>query len=281
MALSAEKKKQIAVAVLFPVALCAVIWSLLFSDDSGSSSTSSTKQSTPKPGIRSAVNPIGQTDTKPANNVILVSQPLELGGLWDSTSPVIGRNIFVYPPPPTPRPIVIKETPTPPPPPPPPITLAGLNPSQVTARTADFQMVVFGAKIPADARVMINGSPYPTTVVSDSQLKVNVPASVIANPGQVQIEVKGADPVTSYSNRLALNISPPPIPGFKYLGLIVKNGVSTAVLRDEAESELRNVRVGTKLGTRWQVTNITQTEIEILDITINVRHRLPFSGENG
>lgn len=280
MALSSEKKKQIAVAVLAPIALLAVAWSLFFSDDSPSSSPSTARQTTARPGINTPINPAGTSNTTAKAEVILVSQPLDLTGLGDSTAPVMGRNIFIFPtptPPPTPKP-----TPTPTPIPPPPITLAGMNPSQVTARTANFDMTVFGAKIPADARVLLNGSPYPTTVVNASQLKVSVPASVIANPGQVQVEVKGAaDPANMYSNRLTLNISAPPIPGFKYLGIIIKNGVSTAVIRDESESELKSVRKGDRIGSRWQVTNITPTEIEILDITIQVRHRLPFTGENG
>lgn len=281
MALSSEKKKQIAAGALGVLALTTVVWSIFFSDPGASNTPTVARTTTGKPGITTAINPNGATAAKPNVEVILVSQPLDLGGLGDSTAPVMGRNIFVYlppPPPPTPTP-----TPTPPPPPPPPpITLAGLNPSQVTARTADFAMTIFGAKIPADARVLINGAQYPTTVAGDAQVKVTVPAAVIANPGQVQVEVKGAaDPVKWYSNRLTLNITAPPVPGYKYLGLVVKNGISTAVLRDEGESDLKNVRKGDKLGTRWQVINITQTEIEILDITINVRHRLPFTGENG
>ncbi len=280
MALSSEKKKQIAAAVLGVAALATVTWSLFFSDDSSSSSSTPARQTTVKPGINAPINPAGKTDVNAKAEVVLVSQPLDLNGLGDSTAPTLGRNIFIFPPPPPPP--TPKPTPTPTPIPPPPITLAGMNPSQVTARTADFQMTVFGAKIPGDARVLLNGAQYPTTVVNESQLKVSVPASVIANPGQVQVEVKGAaDPANMYSNRLTLNITAPPIPGFKYLGLIIKNGVSTAVIRDESESELKNVRKGDRIGSRWQVTNITPTEIEILDVTIQVKHRLPFTGENG
>ncbi len=279
MALSSEKKKQIAAGVLGVVALI-MIGSLFFSDP-GSSSSTAVKATAGKPGINAPINPTGKAETKPDADVILVSQPLDLGGLGDSTAPVMGRNIFIYPPPPPPP--TPPPTPTPPPPPPPPpITLAGMNPSQVTARTADFPLTIFGAKIPADARVLINGAQYPTTVTGDSQVKVTVPAAVILNPGQLQIEVKGAaDPVKWFSNRLTLNVTAPPVPGYKYLGLIVKNGVSTAILRDESESELKYFRKGDKLGTRWQLTNITPDEIEILDITIQVRHRLPFTGENG
>lgn len=279
MVLTAEKKKQIAAGVLFTAFLGFLSWTLFFSDDAGSSSTAS--KPVAKPGVFQPVNAQKAPET-PANAaaVVMVSQPLDLAGLGESASPVIGRNVFIYPTPTPPPPV--KQLPTPPPPPPPPITLAGIQPAQVTARTADFALTVYGAKIPPDGRVLINGAPYPTTVVSDSQLKLTVPAAVIANPGQVQIEVKGtADPTTWYSNRVALNITAPPVPAYKYTGLVVKNGISIAVLRDESETELKNVRNGQQMGTRWKVTSITPTEIEILDVTINVRHRIPFTGDGG
>jgi hypothetical protein len=276
MALSTEKKKQIAAGVLGVLALTLITWNLFFADDS-SGSTPTPKTTVAKPGINAPINQAANPNAKPTTDVVLVSQPLELSGLWDSTAPVMGRNIFIYPPPPPPP--TPKPSPTLPPPPPPPITLAGLNPSNVTARTADFQMTVFGAKIPADARVLINGAQYPTTFVNESQVKVNVPAATIANPGQLQLEVKSAaDPATWYSNRLTLNVSAPPVPGYRYMGLVVKNGISTAIIRDEGDSELKNVRNGDKFG-RWQVIGITPTNIEFLDTQINVKHRIPFEGE--
>ena len=278
MALSAEQKKQLAAGVLGVLALGTIGWSLFFSDPSSSSSAVTAKPGA-KPGIFQPVSSPKPADAKPGAEIILVSQPLELSGLWDSTAPAIGRNIFVYPPPPPPP--TVKPTPTPTPVPPPPITLAGLQPSQVTARTADFDVTVYGAKIPADARVLINGAPYQTTVVSDSQLKLKIPAATIVNPGQLQVEVKStADPTNWYSNRVILNVTAPPVPSYRYLGLIVKNGVSLAVIRDESDSELKNIKKGQTIG-HWQITNITPAELEILDININVRHRIPFTGDGG
>lgn len=279
MALSSEKKKQIAAGVLGVLALFLISWNLFFSDDSTPSNPQANRP-TARPGIFQPVSGANPQDGKAKNDIVLVSQPLDLGGLRDATSPVIGRNIFIYP---TPTPI--PPTPPPPPtptPPPPPITLAGIQPAQVTARTADFAMTAYGAKIPADARLLINGAPYPTTVVSDSQLKLTVPAATIANPGQMQIEVKSAaDPANWYSNRLILNVVAPPVPTYRYIGLVVKNGVSLAVIRDESDSEYKNIRKGQPLGSRWQVLNITPTELEILDVTINVKHRIPFTGDGG
>lgn len=279
MALTAEQKKQLAAGVLGVVALGTISWSLFFSDDGGSSTPTATKQAA-RPGIYQPVNNQPAPEQQNKQQIVMVSQPLDLGGLGDSASPVIGRNVFIYPtptPPPSPKPL--PPTPTPPPPP---ITLAGIQPAQVIARTAEFALTVYGAKIPPDGRVLINGAAYPTTVVSDSQLKLNVPAAVIANPGQLQLEVKStADPSAWYSNRVILNVTAPPVPSYKYTGLVVKNGISTAVIRDESEIELKNVRNGQQLGTRWKVTSITPTEIEITDITINVKHRIPFTGDGG
>ena len=63
----------------------------------------------------------------------------------------------------------------------------------------------------------------------------------IANPGQLQVEVKStADPTNWYSNRVILNVTAPPVPSYRYTGLIVKNGVSLAVIRDESESDLND-----------------------------------------
>ncbi|HEX4948229.1 MAG TPA: hypothetical protein VFZ34_16265, partial [Blastocatellia bacterium] len=61
MTLTAEKKKQIAAAVLGIGALLAITWSVFFSDDSGPSSSTQTKTS--KPGIFQPVNPAGTTGT--------------------------------------------------------------------------------------------------------------------------------------------------------------------------------------------------------------------------
>jgi Tfp pilus assembly protein PilP len=279
MALSAEKKKQILAGGLGAVALLTISWSLLFSDSSGSSSSQNSRP-TAKPGIFQPVNVATSQTAQTNNEVVLVSQPLDLGGLGDATAPVVARNIFVYPPPPPPP--TPKPTATPTPIPPPPITLAGIQPAQVTARTADFALTAYGAKIPADARILINGAPYPTTVVSDSQLKLTIPAATIMNPGQMQVEIKSAaDPATLYSNRVILNVVAPPIPTYRYIGLIVKNGVSLAVIRDESESEYKNVKNGQTLGSRWKVLSITPAELEILDTTINVKHRIPFTGDAG
>lgn len=286
MALSSEKKKQYLAIGLAVSAFLTIVYSVFFSD-SGSSSpkTAVVRSQRPVdkviPGINAPISGSQSSGGQQAGNQFtLVSQPLELDGIGSSVSPQGGRNIFVYPPPPTPTP-----TPTPkptPPPPPPPFSISGLNPANAIAHTADFTLTVFGKGLPTDSRVMINGVGYPTKVVNDTQLKASIPASAIANPGQLQVEVRGSsDPSKFFSNRIGFNVSAPPIPQYRYMGLIVKGGVSIAYLRDEGESDLQGVKVGQKLGSRWQIFSISPGEIIISDTTINIKHRIPFTGEGG
>src|SRR6185295_4719330 len=80
----------------------------------------------------------------------LVSSALDLASMSDKAqTSVAGRNIFIYPTP-TPPPPPPTPGPPPPTPPPPPITLVGVSPSGVIARTAGFSLTVMGAKIPDD-----------------------------------------------------------------------------------------------------------------------------------
>ncbi len=192
-----------------------------------------------------------------------------------------GRNIFIYPTPtPTPLPTPV-FVPTPIPQPPPPITLVGVSPSGVIARTAAFTLTVMGAKIPADAKTFINGRDYPTTFVSETQVKVAIPAAAIAAPGPLRIEVRSAQDSKMYSNAVSLNVTAPQSPPYKYMTLIVKDGIYSAVVKFDLDEETQVVTKGKVLGGHWRVVNITQDAIEILDTNINVSHSIKFIGEGG
>ena len=218
---------------------------------------------------------LSPTPTPGKNELPVIDKPLELAAMTSrAQEPGAGRNIFVYPPPPTPTPLPPQPTP-----PPPPITLSGLNPAGVIGKTGDFTMTLFGAKFPPDAKVFVAGRDLKTTFVSDTQLKVQVPASSIANPGSLPVEVRSASDPKLYSNPFNLNITPPPPPPYKYLGLIVKDGVTTAALKFDLDEKLDYVRKDTVLGGHWKVVSITPQEIEFEDTNIKVRHRVPFSGE--
>ncbi len=282
MTLNKDQKKQAAAVVLACLAAILIVYNIFFS----STAPPPTRKTSARKVIPGINAPIFSTSSDNAADqraeIMMVSQPLDMDGLGGSVSPAIGRNIFIYPPPPTPTPIpTAKPTPTPTPIPPPPITLGGANPNSVTARTKGFEMTIYGAKFPSDAQVIINGSPFQTTFLNDTQLKITVPQTAIANPGSLRLEVKSAsDPVKMYSNPLNFTVNPAPLPEYVYTGIVVKNGVSTAVIRDKNETELQNVRKGQKIGP-WQIMSINPNVIEILDTRIGVTHSIQFTGDNG
>lgn len=281
MALNAEKKKLLMVGGLLTLLAVSFYINFMAGDDTPAPTAKGTSNvkplASPKPGAASAQN--GQSGSDGQPQITLVSGPLPVDTLDSRVQPNIGRNIFVYPPPPTPTPPP-PPTPTPLPPPPPPITLVGLDPATVEARTADFTLTIAGAKIPPDARAYLNGREFKPTSLSDSQLRISVPAAMKAAPGTLRVEVRSASDTKLYSNPLNINIINPPTPAYRYIGLIVKGGVATAVLKPDTDEEVINIQKGQKLGNNWMILNITPQEMEILDTRNQVKHRLPFTNEN-
>jgi hypothetical protein len=273
MNLTAEQKKKYTAALLLLLLVCLLFYNFFSGEDEEPTMRSKAAATpTPKPGQQSGS--VVKVATGPAD--LLVTEPLDLVSMNNKPlSQATGRNIFIYPPPPTPTPMPLAPTPTPPPPPP--ITLAGLNPSGVIARTADFTLTVVGAKIPPDAKAILNGREYPTTFINEAQIKVAVPASAIAYPGALRVEVRSAQDASLYSNPLTLNVAEPPRPPYLYLGYIVKNNVHVAILKSEMGEEPLNVRKGDLIDKRWRVINITERAIELLDVSINVSHSIPFT----
>jgi hypothetical protein len=151
-----------------------------------------------------------------------------------------GRNIFVYPtptpppPPPTPKPI--------PPPPPPPVSVLTISPSGVIARTGEFNLTVFGEKIPADGQIHIDGRPFKTQFVNTTEARTRVPAEVIQLAGNISVTVRSqADPAL-FSNQISVNVAEPPIPLYRYIGLIVTRQRKLAVLKEmDGEENLINM----------------------------------------
>jgi hypothetical protein len=101
--------------------------------------------------------------------------------------------------------------------------------------------------------------------------------SLITNPGVRQVEVRTPDR-TLYSNQLALNITPAPVPNYNYVGLIAKPRYNdTAVLQDKSSKDFLNVQRGDPVGTRFKVISISEREIKLIDITLKITTTIPFS----
>jgi hypothetical protein len=104
-----------------------------------------------------------------------------------------------------------------------------------------------------------------------------VPANLITNPGTRRVEVRTPDR-NLYSNPLAINVTPAPVPNYNYVGLIGKPRYNdTAVLQDKSSKEFLNVQRGDPVGQRFKVVSISNKEIQLIDITLKITHRIGFS----
>jgi hypothetical protein len=208
----------------------------------------------------------------------IISEPLDLSLMrpGSHSGGGTGRNIFIYPtptppPPPTPAPPIPTPTPWP-------VPVNSLNPGNVFARTADFTLTVFGQKMPQDAQGFVNGRAFPTTFVSDTQVRINVPAEAIRMPGSLSVAVRSQSDARLESNPIPLNVAPPPEPPYKYIGLITLKNVPKAVLVSQgSDDDVYNVRKGDVIGGKWKIINITTQKVEIEDTSIKVSHVINYT----
>lgn len=280
---AAEQKKKVLLGVLMALMIFVFWWQdplgLFASDDAGTT-TIATAQ------VRTSPTPKGSPTPQRQTGLEIITVPLrpELASYKNTPLDGIGRNIFVYPTP----------TPVPPPPPappvptpkPPPITLVGINPAGVIGKTGEFTltvtaMAIDGAKMPADARIFLDGREIQTKLIDESHLTGIVTAEMIRNPGNLGVQIRSASDAQMYSNSLGLNVAEPPAPPYRYVGLIVNKNGSTAVLKSQANDDVFNVTKGKIVDKRWEVTNITSTRIEFFDTSIKVPHSIAFTGDGG
>lgn len=274
-----ETRKKILLGVLGAVLLLVLYWQFFAGGDDAP--TSRPIVATTGTGIKPTPTPRPTPRTGGTPEPI-ISQPLVPAWLGRGVSGAgTGRNIFVYPtptPPPPPTPAPTQPTPVPPP-----ITLMSLSPQGVIGRTGEFTLTVFGDKIPPDAQGFIEGRVYPTTVASPTEIKVKVPAEAIRAAGNLGVMVRSQSDAQLFSNQLSLNVAEPPVPLYRFVGIIVNKNGSMAVLRSQSdEQDVQNVVKGQKFGGHWLVINITPQRIEIEDTNIKgMRHTINFTGEGG
>jgi len=263
-----ERKKLIAAGVLGVVAIL-VLGYIFF----GGSST----KPTPNRNVRASASPTPPKGPPPPDTLDDPStyQPINYSGTVPAMSEA-SRNIFAYyePPPPTQKPVYI---PTPTPTPVPPLLLSSLGPSNVYARTADFSLQVTGDKFTPAVHIVIDGRDLPTRFINSQQLFTTVPAALIANPGPRQVMARSNDGKL-YSNTGMLNVMPPPLPNYNYIGIIGKPRFNDmAVLQDKSNKDLLNVQRGDVLGGRFRVNSISEREVVLMDTTLKIRHTIPFT----
>ena len=158
------------------------------------------------------------------------------------------------------------------------MTATSLSPASVYARTpTDFSLQVTGDKFTPAVHIFLDGRDMPTRFINAQQLFTTVPASFIANPGVRQVIVQTPDR-RIYSNTITLNVTPPPVPNYSYVGLIGKRSFNdTAVLQDKGSKDLLNVQRGDAVGSRFKVVSISEKEVKLIDTTLKITTTIPFS----
>lgn len=84
-------------------------------------------------------------------------------------------------------------------------TLSSLNPTTVAAGSAGFTLTASGSNFTSGTRIVWDGIPQPTKVVSNSELSAEITAAQILYPGAVSVGVVKSD--TTSSNVLVLQIT--------------------------------------------------------------------------
>jgi hypothetical protein len=272
----AERNKLILAAVLGLVALL-FLWWTLFGFGTANAPPKTGAKATPSPSTRTvtASSPQNIVDFKGTDLEQL--QPIKVKYANVATQEA-RRNIFVYyepPPKPSPVPSVAVATPTPVPP----VLLASVSPSNVYARTGDFPLEVTGDKFTSQMRVIIDSTELPTRYVGPQQLSATVPASLIANPGSRQVQVRSADGQL-YSNSTSISVAAPPTPNYSYIGILgTHRHIDTAILQDKTSKETLNVQRGDLVGGRFRVTSISDKEIVFVDNNLKIKHSLGMTNQ--
>lgn len=279
-----ERNKLIAAIVLGALALLALSYMFF-----GSSSTPKRNQNS---NTRAAGTTQTTTTTTSVNNTTAVATPdqvrreAELAPprpiVFDGSPPSVpeaGRNIFAfYTPPPKPVPTP-SALPSPSPPPPPPLTVSGISPSNVYARTGDFTIQVTGDKFTPAVRIYFGDAELATRFGGPQQLSANVPAPLIGYEGVRQISVRTSDGQL-FSNTATLNVMAAPTPNYSFVGIIGDKRYSdTAILKDKNSKQLLNVQRGDVVGGRFRVTSISEREVWLTDTSLRIKHTLPFESE--
>jgi hypothetical protein len=264
-----EKKKMIAAAVLGLAAI--IVLGYAFFGGSSTKPTAGPARPSPTPprNPKEPPPPEGPED-------LSVFQVIDYHGTIPAASEA-DRNIFsYYEPPPSPL-----RIPSPPPPTPtPPLVVSSLSPSSVYARTGDFSLQVMGDKFTPAVQIIVDGRAMPTRFINSQQLATTVTADMIATPGNRQITVKNGDG-SLYSNYVGLNITPPPVPNYSYVGLIGKPRFNdTAVLQDKNSKDLLNVVRGDVVGGRFRVNSISDKEVVLIDTNLKIKHTITFDSNN-
>lgn len=281
---SSEKTKQILLIGLGVVFSAAVIYQFFLKGPA------SKPKRDPQPGAAAAGSSAPANASAPA-----VSKTRQLGAaaqqealmqaLLSDTTPLNLRlassgggksapgsrgNIFAYfvePPPPPPKQ-----------PDPPPIQLISLQPQTAVAGTPrPVTLVVTGNKIPADAQMLIDGSPRVTKRLSETQLSTEISPGDYSMARGMNIEVKSKSNPAENSNSIQFVVQPAPEPQFIYkgrLGTLGQPQYNYAVVEISATKEIKRAKVGDTIMGIWRVDAITADGIDLTLTQYDIKRRV-------
>jgi hypothetical protein len=239
---------------------------------------------TPSPTVSRPAEVVNGVMMSPEDAALLSQEVVYSPGAFSAEA---GRNVFAFyePPPPTPwspTPYVPPVIKTPTPPPPPPQALAYVTPSSIYAGSKSFRMEAVGDKFTADTTILFNGSELPTNFINTQKLTADIPAVLIAGEGAKTVMVRTPDGKL-YSNQLIMQVQPPPVPNFEYIGLVEKKHRNNdlAILREKGKTEIAGFRLNDTIGDRFRLISISGREVILEDRSLGFKHRLPFTEGKG
>jgi RHS repeat-associated protein len=141
--------------------------------------------------------------------------------------------------------------------------LSSISPNTIKAGGPGFTLSLIGTGFVSTSTVLINNNPLPTSFLDDTRLEVQVPASAIAQAGNLSVVVRNPDPCGGTSQALTFTVTPAsnvqPLPegayGKQYEDLVPSDAaipaydpkrfsLITGLVKDIAGNPLSGVTVG-------------------------------------
>ncbi len=286
----AERNKIIAAIVLGVLAIASLTYTFGGALFSSGRSTSPAAVAETTPTVVGDVQPERPPEVRrlPEQDRIegeYASIPINYMGSNAFGVPITGRNIFAFWEPGDPTPVP-SFTPTPAmtkpviivPPPEPKIFLSFVTPQSVYAGSKEFRLEVNGDKFTPDSRIIFNGSPLPTTYLSEQRLSANISASLISRAynGSIMVDTPGTE---YFSRQITFAVMEPPKPDFEYIGMIARRHYNndTAYFQDKGakSGDPFSARLNDVVKGRFRVVSISAKEVEFQDTRLGFRHKLP------
>jgi hypothetical protein len=145
----------------------------------------------------------------------------------------------------------------------------------VFAGSNGFRLEITGDRFTPDTKIYFDMQEIPSTYISEQRMTADVPSVLIRNDGKPRIMAQTADG-TKYSNRIELDIQPPPRPQFQYIGMVARThrNNDTAYLREPGKELPTIARLNDVLAGRFRLVSISAEQTVFEDVTLGFRHRI-------